>query len=70
MKTYKELLNELANKGNSPLRTLTEEESANLKKEILKIYLDVAEICKQHNLTLMLIGGSCCKSCTYCQPIN
>ena len=59
MKTYKELLNELANKGNSPLRTLTDKESANLKKEILKIYLDVAEICKQHNLTLMLFGGSC-----------
>ena len=59
MKSYKELLNELANKGNSPLRTLTNEESANLKKEILKIYLDVADICKQHNLTIMLFGGSC-----------
>lgn len=59
MKSYKELLNELANSGKTPLRETTAEESARLKKEILKIFLHVTDICKSQGLTYMLCGGSC-----------
>lgn len=59
MKTYKELLNELANSGKTPLREITAEESAQLKKEILSIFLHVSDICKTNELTYMLCGGSC-----------
>lgn len=59
MKSYKELLNELASKGGTQLRELTPEESCQLKREILNIYKDVFKICNENGLTLMLCGGSC-----------
>lgn len=41
------------------LRELTEEESAGLKKAILAIYVDVADLCDKHDLTYMMSGGTC-----------
>lgn len=58
MKSYKELLNERANNG-TVLRQLSPEEAQGLKAILLKIYQDLAKVCEEHGLTLMLCGGSC-----------
>ena len=58
MKSYKELLNERANNG-PVLRQLSPEEAQGLKAILLKIYQDLAKVCEEHCLTLMLCGGSC-----------
>lgn len=58
MKTYKELLNQIALESNV-LRQLTDEESIALKKALLCMYKDVKTLCDKHNLVLMLCGGSC-----------
>lgn len=58
MKTYKELLNQVAQESNV-LRQLTEEESLALKNALLCMYKDVKSLCDSHNLVLMLCGGSC-----------
>ena len=58
MKSYKELLNERANNG-TVLRQLSQEEAQGLKAILLKIYQDLAKVCEEHCLTLMLCGGSC-----------
>lgn len=58
MKSYKELLNERANKGVA-LRQLSPEEAQGLKAVLLEIYQDLAKVCKKHELVVMLCGGSC-----------
>lgn len=58
MRSYKELLNERANEGVA-LRQLSSEEAQGLKFVLLDIYKDLAKVCEEHNLTLMLCGGSC-----------
>jgi lipopolysaccharide cholinephosphotransferase len=57
MKSYKELLNE--NARNSNLRQLTEDESAAMKKTLVAMYQDIADLCVSKGMTLMLCGGSC-----------
>lgn len=57
MKSYKELLNENAQK--TGLRQLTEEESTEMKDVLMKMYQVVAQVCAEHGLTIMLCGGSC-----------
>ncbi len=57
MKSYKDLLNE--NARASGLRQLTEEESVEMKKMLMKMYESVASLCTANGLTLMLCGGSC-----------
>ena len=57
MRSYKELLNE--NARNSGFRQLTEDESIRMKKALLGMYKDIATVCEEHGLTLMLGGGSC-----------
>lgn len=57
MKSYKELLNE--NARNSNLRQLTEDESAAMKKTLVAMYQDIADLCESKGITLMLCGGSC-----------
>lgn len=57
MKSYKELLNE--NARNSGLRQLTEDEAARMKVVLLDMYKDIAKVCDEHGLTVMLCGGSC-----------
>jgi lipopolysaccharide cholinephosphotransferase len=58
MKSDTEMLNELA-KRTDYLRELTESESKALKKALLAMYVDIARLCEQHRLTVMLCGGSC-----------
>ena len=58
MKTYKEVLNE-ASKKSTVLKELSEEESAQLKRCLLEIFLHVTKICQTHGLRYMLSGGSC-----------
>ncbi|MCR5050239.1 MAG: LicD family protein [Paludibacteraceae bacterium] len=58
MKSDSELLNELA-KRTDYLHELTEQETKALKKALLNMYLDIARICEQNQLTVMLCGGSC-----------
>ena len=57
MKSYKELLNENAQK--TGLRQLTEEESVEMKQVLMEMYQAVAQVCVEHGLTIMLCGGSC-----------
>lgn len=58
MKSDSELMNELAQRTDY-LRELTEAESKALKKALLDMYVDIARLCEQHHLTVMLCGGSC-----------
>ena len=58
MKSYKELLNERANEGVA-LRQLSHEEVQGLKSVLLDIYKDLAKVCEEHGLVVMLCGGSC-----------
>lgn len=58
MKSYKELLNERANEGVA-LRQLSPEEAQGLKSMLLDIYKDLARVCEEHGLVVMLCGGSC-----------
>lgn len=57
MKSNREIMNELA-RSSKLLYELSEEESAKLKSLLLSIYQDVANVCEEHSLTIMLIGGS------------
>ena len=57
MKSYKELLNEAAHAAN--LHKLSDVEANAIKKCALEIYDRLDEICKENQLCLMLIGGSC-----------
>lgn len=60
MKTDTELLNSLTNtEAGSYLHQLTQEESARMKKMLLIIYNDFAELCEKQKITFMLGGGSC-----------
>lgn len=58
MKSDFELMNELARRTDY-LRELTEQESTALKKALLDMYVDIARLCEQNRLTVMLCGGSC-----------
>lgn len=58
MKSDSELMNELSRRT-TYLKQLTDEQSAAMKRALVDIYSDVAALCKQHNLTIMLCGGSC-----------
>ena len=58
MKSESQIMSELSHRTHF-LRELTDEESAGLKKAILAIYLDVAELCDKHGLTYMMSGGTC-----------
>lgn len=55
MKSYKNIVNEIEDNG---IRFLTDDELGNLKKIMFECYQDVAEVCKKHNLSIMLGGGS------------
>ena len=56
MGSYKTLLNELSD--DDSLRQLTEEEIHKLRKTYLDAFLDLQRFCREHDLTVMLIGGS------------
>ena len=56
MKSDSELMNELAHKTNY-LHEMTPSESSAMKRVLLDIYRDVARLCKEEGLTLMLSGG-------------
>jgi lipopolysaccharide cholinephosphotransferase len=58
MKSDSALMNELAHHV-AYLRELTADESAGMKRVLLEIYHDVANVCEQYGLTYMLCGGSC-----------
>lgn len=58
MKSDFELMNELA-KRTDYLHELTETESKALKNALLDMYVEIARLCEQHHLTVMLCGGSC-----------
>lgn len=58
MKSDKEIMNSLAHKVDY-LHELTKHESLELKKVLLSIYKDIAKLCKDEGLQLMLAGGSC-----------
>lgn len=58
MKSDSELMNELAQRTNY-LHELTEADSQALKKALLAMYVDIARLCEQHRLTVILCGGSC-----------
>lgn len=54
----KALMNEVAGKSDV-LHLLTEEERQGLRQVLLKMYDDLANLCKHEGLCLMLGGGSC-----------
>ena len=58
MKSDTQIMNELAKSSNA-LRQLTAQESSAMKDALLDIYRDLAALCRAHNLTLMLCGGTC-----------
>lgn len=58
MKSDSELMNELAHRTNY-LHELTAEESAAMKQALLAMYCDLAALCHEHHLTLLLSGGTC-----------
>ena len=58
MKSYKDILNERA-KGETSLRQLSPEEAQGLKSVLLDIYKDLAKLCEEQGLIIMLCGGSC-----------
>lgn len=51
-------MNELAHRTNY-LRELTPDESAAMKRTLLAMYQDIAALCHEHRLTLLLSGGTC-----------
>lgn len=57
MKSDIQILQELAKQTNT-LHELSEAESKQLKAVLLDMYKDVAALCEQHHLTMMLCGGS------------
>jgi len=57
MKNDRFLMNELA-RTSGMLYELSEVERGCLKSLLLSMYLDIAEVCKENSLTLLLIGGS------------
>lgn len=57
MKSYKEKLFE-ENKKNPNLFAVEGETLVCLQKVLLEIFLDVQSVCKKHNLSCMLLGGS------------
>lgn len=58
MKSDSGLMNELAHRTNY-LHELTAEESAAMKQALLAMYCDLAALCHEHHLTLLLSGGTC-----------
>lgn len=58
MKSDSQLLNELAYRTHF-LRELQPEESVAMKRILVSMYCDLADLCKQHGLTLLMSGGSC-----------
>lgn len=57
MKSDVEILNQLAQKT-TYLHEMTPEESQALKRTLFAMYQDIAALCQQHHLTVMLGGGS------------
>ena len=57
MKSDRNLLNELA-RTSDMLYELSEDERMRLKSLMISMYKDLAEVCKNNSLSLMLIGGS------------
>lgn len=58
MKSDSELLNHLAHHTNY-LHEVTPAESVLIKRTLTAMYQDLAQLCEQHGLTLLLSGGSC-----------
>ena len=58
MKSYKEMLNDWA-QHNNVLHVMTQEEMMSLRKVLLEMYKDIARVCSENDLTVMLGGGSC-----------
>ena len=54
--SFKAVLNSLSE--DPTLRILTPEESAQLKKILLDHYMIIQDFCEEHNLSVMLVGGS------------
>ena len=57
MKNDRWVMNDLA-QSSGMLYELSEDERKRLKSLLLTMYKDIADICKRHSLTLLLIGGS------------
>ena len=58
MKSDTDLMNELAHRTNY-LHEMSANESAKIKKILVKMYEDIQGLCAKHNLKIMLGGGSC-----------
>ena len=58
MKSYKQLFNEWAQKTDL-LHEMTNVERKEVQLHLLAMYEDIRSICKFHNLTVVLGGGSC-----------
>lgn len=56
MKSYKKVLNDLANENN--LRKLSEDENRKLRQTFLTAFQDIVKVCEKNNITVMLTGGS------------
>jgi len=58
MKSDTQLMNELARKTQY-LHELTQEESAEMKRQLLGMYQDIVRLCDREGLTVMMCGGTC-----------
>jgi len=58
MKSYKQLFNEWAQKTNL-LHEMTDVERKKVQHHLLTMYKDIRHVCKLHDLTVVLGGGSC-----------
>ena len=56
-KTYKVMMSNMA-QDSAIVRELSEEEQRSLKSCVLEMFQDVLAVCKQHNISIMLGGGS------------
>ena len=58
MKTYKEVITEIAN-TNDCFIELTNQDIRALQLVLLEMYKDIAKLCDEEGITLFLGGGSC-----------
>lgn len=57
-KSYKQLLNEWA-RNTSCLHEMDEDQRHQMQNLLLNIYKDVADVCGQYGLSMIMVGGSC-----------
>lgn len=58
MKSYKQLFNEWAQTTNM-LHEMTDAERKDVQQHLLAMFEDIKNVCKRHQLTVVLGGGSC-----------